>query len=224
MSKKIVKFSWVPLLAASVFFSFSTKEAIAERPEILSSYYVTEYSDIAGVKTKEEVTQILEDQHQEPFTPVLYNSYIAFREAMGFRESGGDYSVVNHFGYLGKYQFGVGTLALIGIDDPDTFLASSELQEAAFYANAARNKWILKRDIPRFSNKVIKGVKITESGILAAAHLSGPGNVKKFLRSGGEEAFKDGFGTSLKGYLERFAGYDTSFIAPDRHAKAINHI
>lgn len=224
MSKKIVRFSWVPLLAASVFFSFSTKEAIAERPEVLSSYYVAELSGIPGVKTKEEVALMLEAEQQKAVTPVLYNSYLAFREALGFRESGGDYNVVNHYGYLGKYQFGVGTLALIGIKDADAFLASSELQEAAFYANASRNKWILQRDIPRFTNKVIKGVKITESGILAAAHLSGPGNVKKFLRSGGEVAFKDGFGTSLEGYLEKFAGYDTSFIAPNRHAKAIHNM
>lgn len=224
MSKKIVRFSWVPLLAASVFFSFSTKEAIAERPEVLSSYYVTEPSGIPSAKTEEELSLMLEAERQKPVTPVLYNSYLAFREALGFRESGGDYKVVNHYGYLGKYQFGMGTLALIGIQDAEAFLESSELQEAAFYANAARNKWILQRDIPRFANKVIKGVKVTESGILAAAHLSGPGNVKKFLRSGGEMAFKDGFGTTLQGYLEKFGGYDTSFITPDRHAKAIVHM
>ena len=38
--------------------------------------------------------------------------------------------------------------------------------------------------------KTIHGVYITESGILAAAHLAGAGNVRKFFRKGYE--FKDG--------------------------------
>ena len=32
----------------------------------------------------------------------------------------------------------------------------------------------------------MNGIEITESGILAAAHLSGAGNVKKYLRSNGK--------------------------------------
>ena len=219
MTKKIVKFSWVPALAATLFYSFATKEAIAERSEILSHYYVAEHSGIPGAYTFEEAQIYLAEEPTAELTPLLTNSYLAFREAIGFRESGGNYQVVNHFGYLGKYQFGLGTLALIGVSDAEEFLNSPQLQEAAFYANAARNKWILQRDIARFHNKTINGVKITESGILAAAHLSGAGNVKKFLRSGGAIGFEDGFGTSLQAYLETFAGYDTSFIAPDRYAK-----
>ena len=101
------------------------------------------------------------------------------------------------------------------------FLNSSELQEAAFYANAARNKWILIRDIKKFEGKVINGIKITESGILAAAHLAGPGSVKKYLRSWGANGFSDGFGTSIGFYIKKFAGYDTSFIEPDKNARAI---
>ena len=86
--------------------------------------------------------------------------------------------------------------------------------------NASRNKWILRRDIKWYVGHTIGGVKITESGILAAAHLAGPGSVKKFLRSGGTETFSDAFGTSIKYYLKRFKGYDTSFVEPNRKAKA----
>ena len=63
------------------------------------------------------------------------------------------------------------------------------IQEKAFEANLSRNKWVLRRDIKRFVGKTIAGVKVTESGILAAAHLGGPGNVKKFLRSYGRIVF-----------------------------------
>ncbi|EDM43287.1 hypothetical protein SCB49_00992 [unidentified eubacterium SCB49] len=153
------------------------------------------------------------------FSIYLEKGYIGFKEALGFKESQGNYGVVNQFGYMGKYQFGKGTLAMIGINDHHTFLESSLLQEAAFEANTARNKWILRKDIKRSVGRYINGVRITESGILAAAHLAGAGNVKKYLRSGGVSQFVDGNGVSIAYYLKKFSGYDTSFIKPDRKAR-----
>ncbi len=46
---------------------------------------------------------------------------------------------------------------------------------------------------------------ITESGLLAGAHLAGAGNVKKWLRNG--KRFKDGLVTSMVSYIELFSGY-----------------
>ncbi len=154
-------------------------------------------------------------------TPELTRSYIGFKEALAFKESRGDYGIINQFGYMGKYQFGIGTLALIGIKNKNKFLNNPELQEKAFYANVSRNKWILRKDIKWFVNKRMNGIIVTESGILAAAHLAGPGAVKKYLRSGGVEDFTDAFGTTIRYYMKRFAGYDTSFVLPDRKAKAL---
>jgi hypothetical protein len=153
------------------------------------------------------------------FSPTLGKSLVGFKEALGFKESGGDYFTVNTLGYLGKYQFGKETLKLIGIHNPVHFLSNPELQEKAFIANAERNKWILRKDIKRFTGKVLNGTKITESGILAAAHLSGPGNVKKYLRSYGEEGFSDAYGSSISYYIKKFSGYDTSKIKPNKKAK-----
>ena len=70
-----------------------------------------------------------------------------------------------------------------------------------------------------FVGKKIGGVLITESGILAAAHLAGAGSVKKYLRSYGAQNFADGYGSTVRYYMKRFAGYDTSFITPERRAK-----
>ena len=99
-------------------------------------------------------------------------------------------------------------------------MSNPELQEKAFIANAARNKWILRRDIKRFVGKRIDGVLITESGILAAAHLAGPGSVKKYLRSYGAIGFTDAYGTNIRSYMRQFSGYDTSMVTPNRKAKA----
>jgi len=150
-------------------------------------------------------------------SPVLDKSFVAFKEALAFKESRGDYQAINRLGYLGKYQFHMNTLALLGIHDKQRFLEQSELQEQAFFWYAARNKWILRKDLKRSVGQRIKGIEITESGILAAAHLAGAGNVKKYLRSGGNFSFEDAFGTSIETYLRDFAHYNTATLpAQDR--------
>ena len=153
------------------------------------------------------------------FTPAIDNHYVGFKEALAFKESRGNYKKINAFGYLGKYQFGASTLNRIRIYDTNAFLRNPKLQEQAFFTLCSLNKWILKRDIKWSVGKKINGIEITESGILAAAHLAGAGNVKKYLRSNGEYNAYDAFGTDVEQYLKRFAGYDTSFIQPVKNAK-----
>ncbi|WNH09680.1 peptidoglycan-binding protein LysM [Thalassobellus suaedae] len=157
----------------------------------------------------------------QSFSPYLGKCFVGFKEALAFKESGGNYFSVNTLGYLGKYQFGKETLKMIGINNPGHFLKNPILQEKAFIANAARNKWILRRDIKNFVGRRINGILVTESGILAAAHLAGPGSVKKYLRSYGLDNFADGYGTTVQYYMKRFSGYDTSFVKPNKLAKAI---
>lgn len=154
---------------------------------------------------------VVTDFKYEPI-PLVGKTYTGFKEALGFKESQGNYLTINKFGYMGKYQFGKSTLDLLGIDNSPAFLEDPLLQEQAFFLNASRNKWVLRRDIKRYEGRWIGGVRVTESGILAAAHLAGPGSVKKFLRSGGQMGFEDAFGTSIRSYMKRFSGYDVSNI------------
>lgn len=151
--------------------------------------------------------------------PFLGKSYNGFKEALAFKESQGRYQVVNTLGYLGKYQFGRSTLKLIGVSDTDDFLNNASLQEQVFELNVARNKWILRRDIKRFNGKRIGGIEITESGIIAAAHLAGAGNVKKYLRSYGQKDVADAYGSTISYYMKKFGGYDVSEIRQKRNAK-----
>ena len=99
------------------------------------------------------------------------------------------------------------------------FLRDPILQEKAFVALCKVNKWILRKDIKRSVGKTINGIKVTESGILAAAHLSGAGNVKKFLRSNGSQSFSDAYGSSIKSYMKKFGNYNVSNILADQKAK-----
>lgn len=159
------------------------------------------------------------DPFELVYTPTVDSYYVGFKEALAFKESRGNYKKINSFGYLGKYQFGTSTLNRIRIYDTRAFLNDPELQEEAFYTLCSLNKWILKRDIKWSVGKKINGIEITESGILAAAHLAGAGNVKKYLRSNGEFNAYDAFGTDVEQYLKRFGGYDTSMIKPVKNAK-----
>ena len=130
----------------------------------------------------------------------------AFLDKLGFSESGNDYEKVNRLGYMGKYQFGKHTLNLLDIKTTKKeFLSSPDLQEYAVSKLLEENKKTLRRFIKKYDGKIVHGVYVTESGILAAAHLGGAGNVIKWFRSGND--FKDAYGTSISTYMTKFSGY-----------------
>jgi hypothetical protein len=215
MIKKFMKILFISGVIFTIATGFTSKKELAtsnvnnsEVSESLGLYYT--------VLSKNEI-----EEETEEFSLFLGKSFIGFKEAVGFKESQGRYSVVNTFGYMGKYQFGRGTLKLIGVYNTHTFIKNPNIQEKAFEANLSRNKWVLRRDIKRFSGRVIGGVRVTESGILAAAHLGGPGNVKKFLRSYGANVFSDAYGSTVRYYMKKFAGFDTSSIEENKKAKVV---
>lgn len=209
MKKIGILLGLLPLAVLMLGWGFLTKDKVD-----FSRYYTH------GLELFYDVPfEYVETETEIQIFPVIGKGFIGFKEALGFKESRGNYFIVNDFGYLGKYQFGKSTLRQLGITNHQEFLNSPELQEAALSVNLARNKWELRNYIKKYSEKRVHGIYVTESGILAAAHLAGPGSVKKFFNSGGEEVFTDGFGTSIRYYLRKFSGYDTSYIQPVKDAK-----
>mgnify|MGYP006205260343 CR=1 FL=1 len=209
MIKKCYFFGGLILIIAFITLGFTSKES-----EKNSWFYVGEDEEIIyTVPTQDE------SQYVNLELPYTGKSYTGFKQAIAIRESQGQYKLINTFGYMGKYQFGMQTLRTIGVRDSLQFMNSPQQQEKAFNALASINKWILRDEIEKYEGKVIKGVTITESGLLAAAHLGGAGSVKKFLSSNGNRSIKDGFGTSIKSYIKKFGGYDTSHIVANKNAK-----
>ena len=191
----------ISLLLISSFFIFNKKRVVV--------YNLTDSNALTTVLTAEEMKYQIDIPH-------LGKSFVGFKEALGFKESRGDYNCVNSLGYLGKYQFGRTTLERFNIYNTRGFLKDAELQEDVFIALCSVNKWILRKDIKHKVGKKINGILITESGILAASHLAGAGNVKKYLRSNGATNFKDAYGSNIEHYLKKFADYNTSFIPANR--------
>ena len=133
-------------------------------------------------------------------------SHQQFLDAMGHRESSNNYKAVNKYGYMGKYQFGKSTLKTLKIKvTKEAFLNSPDLQEYAMQKLLLYNKKKLQTYIDRFDGKKINGILVTESGLLAAAHLGGAGSVRKWFRNG--KVRKDGNGVKITTYMQRFSGY-----------------
>jgi len=209
MIKKCYFFGGLILIIAFITLGFTSKES-----EKNSWFYVGEDEEIIyTVPTQDE------SQYVNLELPYTGKTYTGFKQAIAIRESQGQYKLINTFGYMGKYQFGMSALRSIGIKSKQDFLNNPRLQEKAFKALLSINKAQLEYEIEKYEGKVINGVKITESGILAAAHLGGAGSVKSYLRSNGKSKFKDGFGTSMKSYFKKFGGYDTSHIVANMNAK-----
>jgi hypothetical protein len=202
--KKIIFFTI--LLTIGVFISSFTKD----KKGVSSTIYSP--NEIALVPTEKEISPSIKSN-----IPFVGKSFNGFKEAVAFRESGGRYDIISSFGYLGKYQFGKSTLKRFNIHNMDHFLENPELQEEAFMALCSLNKWILRKEIEKKVGKKINGIEITESGILAAAHLAGSGNIKQYLRTNGKYRFSDAFGSSMQHYLKKFGGYDTSLIEADKN-------
>ena len=148
---------------------------------------------------------LIYEQPIEEVVVVVKNMNL-FLQDLGHQESGNNYEIVNRFGYMGRYQFGKSTLRTLKIRvTKEAFLNSPDLQEYAMQQNLLYNKKKLQKYINKYAGEIHNGIFITESGILAAAHLGGAGSVKKYFRSG--KIMKDGNGIKITSYLERFGGY-----------------
>jgi hypothetical protein len=211
MTKKWIYYTSIALVTAFISLSFkaNTQKNNEKNQNEEASFYT-----LPSLEVFESESDFL--NFNFPYTG---KTFTGFKEALAFKESQGKYTLINSLGYMGKYQFGQAALRAIGIHDSSEFLNSPRLQEKAFKALLAKNKWELRDEIEEFDGKVINGIEITESGILAAAHLGGAGSVRKFFRNNGKRSIKDDFGTSLQSYMKKFGGYDTSFIEANSNAK-----
>ena len=152
-----------------------------------------------------EIASIIVPEIVKPELPK--NQTGLFLNKLGFKESGNRYDVVNSYGYMGKYQFGKSTLEGLGYYiSKEEFLNSPAIQEKAILDLLRHNRKILKDYIIKYNDSVVNNVYVTESGVLAAAHIAGPGNVKKFFEQGKD--VKDGYGTYMTAYMSYFAGYE----------------
>lgn len=140
----------------------------------------------------------------------------SFTYRLGELESRNDYTALNRFGYMGRYQFSKNTLLLlknkgylkISNHEINNFLFNPKAQEAAIVALIKCNDDYFKRGglYERYLGNTIKGVRVTREGMLAGAHLVGPFAVKQFLKSNGSIIKSDANKTKVTEYMKQFSG------------------
>ena len=195
MKKQLIFTAIVSLLSFGMIDSAVTKDKSDNQVELVD---LEKEREEELRKIELEKIRVLE-YHQQQLD--------SFLTAVGFRESGNRYDITNKWGYMGKYQFGRSTLKGLGFKvTKHEFLNNPQLQEEAMMALLLHNKEKLQLYIDTFDGKTINGMLITESGILAAAHLGGQGSVKRYFKNG--KVFRDGNGTKITSYMNKFSGYD----------------
>lgn len=155
--------------------------------------------DVVLVKPKIEV------EAKEIKVPNQMKNFLAM---VGRRESSNRWTVVNKWGYMGRYQMSRKNVdKFLGKHITNKqFINSRDLQNQCMLMLLRHNKKTLRRQIAKYSNSAVHGVYVTESGILAAAHLAGAGNVRRWFRNGKNP--KDKLGTALTDYMQLFSGYN----------------
>ncbi len=167
------------------------------------------------IEAKKQVfeNQIIENKSIKPVLKTS-NSFEDFKKHLAFKESSNVYDTINRFGYVGLYQFGTMALKDLGLTKKE-IRRDIELQHKAFKSLCMINKYRMRKYF-KYVGKNINGIKITESGMLASAHLVGSNAVKRYLSSGGRKISYDANKTTIEHYMKMFANYDVSEIKPKR--------
>lgn len=128
---------------------------------------------------------------------------------LSFYESSHNPAAINSIGAMGLFGFMRTTLLSLGYDiDPEVFRITPEIfskaqQIEALWKYTQQNDSILREQIIRYSGTVINdSIRVTRAGILAAAHLGGPGAVQNFFETG--YVAKDKNGTDILRYMWLF--------------------
>jgi hypothetical protein len=191
------------LVATIILMVYFPKNSIERSPDV-----------IVKKATKDLENPKKEASDEEPLI-YAYNpprrashiDYASYKNALGYKESSDNYDAVNSLGYVGRYQMGLAMCKDLGTTRKE-LLESKTLQDKALLASLKINKWRCRKYISKYNNALIKGIVVTESGILAGAHLVGHGNVKKWLRSRGKINPRDANGMGVEEYVRDFSGFN----------------
>ena len=189
------------------------------------------FLDMLEAMGERETGKISGDSQQYKFVnPQLYflGKY-QFAEILLIRL--GYYKATVYFGKGADKNYWKGTwTGKNGINSKAEFLNSPQTQEKAireaFGVYWQDINYLMKKrgkSINSYLNQVktfkeggkSKNIKITLSGLIAAAHLKGPDKVVDLLVNG--KVSQDPFGTSILSYLSEFGGYETTpkdFLQP----------
>jgi hypothetical protein len=161
--------------------------------------------------------------------------YEDFLDKIAMKESSNNYQAVSGSGtFLGRYQMGPGALIdakfkklktgewdeKTGVDSDESFLENPIKQEEAirsyhrvvwgYVINSKENEGV--PDLRDYLGTSMNDVEITESGLLAAAHLVGHRALRRAILAGDLNSEADGNGTTAREYMENYGGFNIDEI------------
>lgn len=163
--------------------------------------------------TKKEIVvekEIIDNNHNKRVDFLNQLAYVESRRDYGRCRYTETKNGITYSQFWGRYQIGKSARKEVGYDTVPMhkFLADSLMQEKCMLKLMKRIKVILKDEINEYDGKWIGNYYITESGLIAMAHLVGVGNVKTFINSNGSIIPKDGNRKLSTDYLQQFGRYE----------------
>lgn len=160
-------------------------------------------------------------------------TFVDYLAALAQRESSMKPSVINGYGYVGLFQMGEAALQDIGVYAGDNTTANdwkgqwsgkygatsrtaflsdpdAQIKAETAYLNLVWNNYLAPQGAADYIGQTIGGVTVTQSGLMAAAHLVGANKVLAWLQSGGTVLPADGNGTTVLNYMQSFGGYSVN--------------
>lgn len=215
----------------------SEPAAVPELPETQPELLVMDAPEICPVEIDfqfipevQEVQGTEEAETESNDFPAGYRGgYEDFLTALGDYESGNRYYIKNSYGYLGRFQIGKLVLQDVGFMDSngnwtalaqqsygiyseEDFLNSEAAQNYAIKAILTANWRTLKKyGVESHLGEYVRGIEITKSGMLAAAHLVGAGHAKDIFQN---IDHADSNQTSMYKYLEKMGNYYLDDVIP----------
>ncbi len=187
------------------------------------------------VNVKEKILELLEMENGIQLVSEYLDrmkaenpDYVQFLEALASHESSGMYDVTNGQ-YLGRYQIGNDVFndigfkdgdqwsdlaRALGVNDRDSYLNNQTAQEVAIlFALRWDYYYVLDNGDTARIGEYVDGVKVTTSGLVAAAHLVGHNDLHRAFS--GEQSWndtRDGNKVKASTYMEEMGGLDLTGI------------
>lgn len=192
---------------------------------------------VGDINVKEKILELIEKENDLQLVSEYLDriktenpDYVQFLELLAARESTGRYDATNGQ-YLGRYQIGndvfmdigfkdketgqwTNLATSLGVDDKDSYLQNQVAQEVAIlFALRMDYFYVSYHGDDTHIGDYADGVKVTESGLIAAAHLVGHNSLHKaFTQEKSWDSTRDGNNVKASTYMEEMGGLDLSGI------------
>lgn len=163
-----------------------------------------------GENTKELKKLFVKNEKiQEPIT--LEGKFMIFADSLGTIISNKKYDTIFKNGSLGKYAIGNMCLKDLGFSPTakfrEEFLKDSLLQEECFRVICMMNKYRMRNYIDKYNGVQYKQVTISESGLIAGAHLIGATTLKSWFTKNYKNA-------EVTDVIKKMNGFNLDYIVP----------